>query len=102
MGIKTRPITKDGQPYGMSVWCPACDGPHMFDERWTFNGSHEAPTFSPSMRVDWHKGKARVPQVCHSFMVDGVWQYLVDCTHAMAGTNVPAPDWPRLNWGSGT
>lgn len=35
-------------------------------------------------------------RVCHSFVVDGVWQYLGDCTHAMADQHVPMvdlPDW---------
>ena len=33
---------------------------------------------------------------CHSFLVDGVWQFLGDSAHALAGQNVPMvplPDW---------
>lgn len=34
--------------------------------------------------------------MCHSFLKAGVWQFLSDCTHAMAGQSVPAvpvPQW---------
>lgn len=101
MGVKIRAITKDGQPYGWCVWCPACDLAHHFSD-WVFNGDHEKPTFSPSMLVTWTYGEARTPKRCHSFLVDGIWQYLSDCTHDKAGQHVPAPDWPRPNWGSGS
>jgi hypothetical protein len=34
--------------------------------------------------------------VCHSFVVEGTWQFLTDCTHRLAGVTVPLeplPDW---------
>jgi hypothetical protein len=86
MGIKV---------HGVSVWCPACDEAHAFSG-WTFNGDREAPTFHPSMRVRYYEGDPADPasnRVCHSHLVDGIWKYLPDCTHAMAGKDVPAPDW---------
>ena len=82
----------------LSALCPACGFEHSFrvdlvvhdkwDDAWSFNGDYERPTFSPSMlsnkgRVDAHK------PLCHSFLRDGVWQFLGDCTHAMAWQNVP-------------
>lgn len=71
------------------VWCPACQEHHApIEGRWTFNGDFERPTFSPSLVVG---GKYH----CHSFIRDGYWEYLSDCTHAMAGQTVPMedPDW---------
>ncbi|HEY6461671.1 MAG TPA: DUF6527 family protein [Polyangiaceae bacterium] len=101
---KTWPITKDGQPYGYCVWCPACDDSHHF-QGWNFNGDHERPTFTPSMLVRYAVGDPSDPasgRVCHSYLTDGVWNYLPDCTHAHAGKSLPAPDWPYPNYGSGT
>lgn len=87
------------------MWCPACDhaksipvpgedgtlprngGPH-----WEWNGSVDAPTLNPSI-LQYQSGSM---PLCHSFLRDGVWQFLGDCTHAMAGQNVPmvpVPDW---------
>lgn len=58
-----------------------------FDERWTFNGDFEKPTFRPSMRVDYRNGL-----ITHCFVTDGQIQYLSDCTHDMAGKTVPCVD----------
>jgi len=86
------------------VWCPGCDEMHMFvvfDELgnppkgnivWTWDRNLESPTFGPSILV---KGGSS-DKVCHSFLIDGVWQFLNDSTHALAGLHVPMvdlPDW---------
>ena len=73
------------------VWCPACDSAHGPTSAWEYDGNAYSPTFSPSIRVTTHDG-----QVCHSFLRAGVWQFLGDCTHALAGQSVPVvpvPDW---------
>ena len=41
------------------------------------------PMLSNRNRGDEHK------PICHSWLHDGVWQFLGDCTHAMAGQSVP-------------
>ena len=97
LAMKTRPVTSGGQPAGYLVWCPACDDSHYF-RGWTFDGNHDAPTFSPSMLVRWNEGPEQTPHVCHSFLTAGVWHYLDDCTHAMRGQNVPAPEWPKPDY----
>lgn len=81
----------DGTHYAWCVRCPACGSHHAFDRRWTFNGDHARPTFAPSMLVG-----AGSKSICHSFLTAGVWRYLPDCTHAMAGQQVPCPDWEPL------
>lgn len=83
-------------------YCPGCQVGHMIRDRqflppgdsrpgWEFNGSDEKPTFSPSYLVNstW-KGK---PTVCHSYIRDGMIQFLNDCTHALAGQTVPMEDY---------
>jgi hypothetical protein len=32
--------------------------------------------------------------VCHSFLTDGVFHFLGDCTHPYAGQQVPLPELP--------
>lgn len=80
--------------------CPACrigHSPHTQrgpegGPRWTFNGDVEKPTFAPSLLVRWEKGPDHVPQVCHSFIRDGMIEFLGDCTHELAGKTVPLGD----------
>jgi len=106
------------------VWCPGCDDKHPFWVRargsekpaedqhtWGFDWNLEAPTFTPSLLVHSHKtlinhdlvGDAltapenvrETPQ-CHSFVREGRWQFLGDCTHGLAGKTypmVPLPAW---------
>lgn len=76
------------------IFCPACNCAHGVDASWSFNGDHEKPTFQPSILVN---GNVRyinpaVPR-CHSFVTDGKFIYLSDCTHYLAGHTVDLPDW---------
>lgn len=101
--------------------CPACRTGHLVTvERdphlpggpcWGWNGSGDAPTFTPSILLrgtqvrrdengkwtgEWIRGAdgEPLPLVCHSFVTDGRIQYLSDCTHALAGQTVDLPDFP--------
>lgn len=94
-------------PEGRSlwVWCPGCeeahrpraalpDGSRPDSARpyWEWNGAtDETFTISPSLLV---RGAGN--SVCHSFIRGGRWEFLSDCTHALAGQTVPmvpVPDW---------
>lgn len=92
--------------------CPGCGEPHMVTvgegsgPRWGWNGSGDAPTFTPSILVTWSE-PSDVPEefddtskdikrVCHSFVTDGRIQFLEDCTHALAGQTVDLPDWDEV------
>ena len=86
------------------VYCPACTRAHRFiveceedpSHRWDFDGNMEAPTFSPSLLVE--SGPMRPGernQICHSYLQAGVWRFLNDSTHAMAGQKVPMVDFPE-------
>jgi hypothetical protein len=91
---------------GHDAWlafCPACGRPHAFDSRWTFDGDMRAPSFEPSM-LEWTPhpdapgDRNRATSRCHSFLRKGVWEYLPDSTHRLAGQKVPLPDWPVGAW----
>lgn len=82
----------DGTSYWM--WCPACDDAVRITDGWGWNGSLTAPTFTPSILVEGGPNDTR----CHSFLTDGVWAFLGDCTHDKAGQSlpmVPLPAWLR-------
>jgi hypothetical protein len=74
------------------LWCPACDDAVRINSTWGWNGDLERPTFTPSILTRFTmQGQERV---CHSFLTDGVWHFLGDCTHALAGQDAPMVDLP--------
>jgi len=83
-------------------WCPGCErihGIHTVENAngdsnpvWSFNGDMDKPTFSPSLLCRYTYGPNKEKRVCHSFIRDGVWEYLNDCTHKFAGQKVPMRD----------
>lgn len=94
----------DSLGHHLLLWCPGCNQLHGVDftgpdgvkpkVEWTFDGNLDAPTVSPSLLCRWPAGEDQTEQVCHSFIVAGQWQFLADCTHALAGQTVPLPDLP--------
>ena len=83
----------------LAALCPACGFEHSFNVDldghgkhsgpvWTFNVNYESPTFSPSMGANL-RGYEKHHPVCHSFLRNGVWQFLNDSTHELAGQNIP-------------
>lgn len=82
------------------TWCPGCEQPHPFRIQgrtvtWEWDGNLESPTFIPSY-LTWSGPRDNPISRCHSFLVGGVWGFLDDCTHALAGQKVPMvdlPDW---------
>lgn len=112
----------NGQQKGFSFWCPGCKGAHGVwvtpgaKPVWTWNGSVDKPTFSPSILVRsghfvnpehcWCKfnekriaeGKEPVSfkcRRCHSYVTDGNIQFLSDCTHILVGQTVALPEYPE-------
>lgn len=75
--------------------CPGCGYSHPFEIEapggagWTWNGSMDRPTFTPSLLCNGGSPDQR----CHSFVTDGQIQFLSDCHHALAGQTVEIPDW---------
>lgn len=97
MSARLKPVTADGALYGYRFDCPGCQEPHVIPttgpKAWGFNGSLDAPTFSPSILVQWrnHDGEAVHEHRCHSFVRDGRIEFLGDCGHALAGQTVELP-----------
>jgi hypothetical protein len=88
---------EDGR-YGrmLWLWCPGCAEAHAVEvgpaqlaagaPLWQWNGDEAKPTISPSILV------YGLP--CHSYVRDGMIQFLGDSGHALAGQTVPLPPLP--------
>jgi hypothetical protein len=84
------------------LWCPGCDEAHRVNNSWSFNGDAQKPTFAPSILVSRPANpdaaeefkEYRIAKMCHSFVEDGQWRYLADCTHSLANQTVPMVDLP--------
>lgn len=87
----------------LSFHCPGCRSKHFVNiatemlplPTWSWNGSVETPTLSPSVLVTYDGRDAGIdgapPSVCHSFVTDGQIKFLSDCTHDLAGQTVTLP-----------
>ena len=84
--------------------CPGCmefggsglhivpvNAPHLLKPQWDFDGNLETPTLSPSI-LTWRDKRT---QICHSFLRAGVFDFLGDSTHSLAGQQAPMPDLPE-------
>lgn len=82
--------------------CPGCGSLHAPNVEpegnvgpWSWNGSTDRPTLSPSVLIRWTRrpeNAAPVDEVCHSFVRDGRIEFLSDCTHGLAGSTVDLPE----------
>ena len=82
---------RSGKELGWAIECPACACAHRFDTRWRFNGVLELPTFEPSL-ITRRVNANGVEIVCHSAVIDGKIQFLLDSTHEMAGLVIVLPE----------
>ena len=103
MSIRLTAKLRQVNDYTYMHWCPGCNMLHQVwvnppqGPSWTYNGNHEAPTFSPSIRVtlreDRETGKK---DYCHYFIVDGKINFCGDCFHELSGKQgVEMPDFPE-------
>lgn len=70
-------------------YCPGCKMMHSFSTpRWTFNGNHDKPTFSPSLRIYTTRPEVGEVTLCHLFVRDGKIEYCGDSPHHLSGKTV--------------
>ena len=93
----------------LGALCPACGFEHRFrvdldnhgiwkGDHWAFDGNYDKPTFSPSMGVNLQKQEPRHP-ICHSYVIDGRWHFLDDCSHDKAKQVIDMiPPDPHMTW----
>lgn len=80
--------TVGGEQY--HFFCPGCKHIHAVGKGiHEFNGDFEKPTFSPSVLITWG---GQPNWRCHSFVKDGMIQFLDDCSHELKNQTVPLQD----------
>ncbi len=98
-----RTVNSHGQTYTSLMFvCPGCvgvlggSGLHMLPVNceieglcWIWDGNLEQPTLSPSILTG-----GSTEDICHSFLREGVFKFLNDSTHSLAGKYAPIPDLP--------
>lgn len=102
MKARLRDVERDGARYQSLMFvCPGCaeqdgSGLHMLpvntsetSPSWTFDGDLDAPTLAPSIKTTFGE-----QTLCHCYLRGGVFHFLKDSTHSLAGQNVPIPDLP--------
>jgi len=122
MGKKISRYKDGNGNIGYHFHCPGCKENHgVFIKGtgvpvWGFNGNEEKPTFTPSVLVrfdhlsematqrnqEFYKIHKRfmtikelpydVNEICHSFVTNGMIQFLSDCTHHLKGQAVELGD----------
>ena len=104
MKAMLRNVDDHGRTYQALMFvCPGCEaggngtGVHMLPVNsdwktpsWGFDGNLDAPTLTHTKPYVDGRGTG----ICHSFLVGGVFQFLGDSTHPLAGQHVPMPDLP--------
>jgi len=100
------PVLAQRAPGVLLWWCPGCEEfhqvhtqePNRCGAKWSWDGNAEAPTFSPSIHIHaYTPAEGDDPEFrfcCHTFVRNGVIQFLDDCTHKLAGQTVPLPPLP--------
>lgn len=107
MKAMIRKVNDNGKQYEcLAFVCPGCvsmkeggSGLHMLPVNttvkkpsWKWNQDLILVTLEPSILTSYNYNN--VPGVCHSFLRDGVFEFLADCTHELVGKKVPLPDLP--------
>lgn len=113
MTITGFPVMHEAEGGVLIFRCPGCGDLHSVQHgigkgpRWAWNGSLIKPTLTPSIKVTgvrplteeqyreamMGENVEHVPYICHSFITDGLIRFLHDCTHALAGQEVPLQPW---------
>jgi hypothetical protein len=75
--------------------CPGCGYDHPFHVgsvqhvAWDWNNSFDKPTFYPSLLIFKDDESKR----CHSFVKEGMIQFLPDCFHSLKNQTIELPAW---------
>ncbi len=84
----------------VTIYCPGCEVVHVIYVRglsgagYRLHGwNHDVDnlTIAPSLLIT---GGPDPAARCHSYIVNGQWRYLDDCTHRLAGQTVDLPELP--------
>lgn len=89
---KFKKVPTSETEYQWQFMCLGCGYTHAVTERiHKFNQDLNLPSLSPSVKYAAQKPGEK-PYCCHFFIKDGEIQYLIDCTHTLAGKTVCLPE----------
>lgn len=102
-------IVKLNKTGRVAYYCPGCKTLVYLNvdndgrPRWMFDGNFDKPTITPSVLQkvgpwgECHDVPERIGKVdiCHTFVRNGQIEYLGDCTHELAGKNIPMVEIPE-------
>ena len=98
--VREETVVSNGREFRRHIyWCPGCETIHAVainqdkadnGAGWDFSGTIDCPTYSPSQLTTYGETNKR----CHTFIRNGMIEFLGDCTHALAGKTVPLPPLP--------
>lgn len=99
VGVDDHSVTYDC----LAFVCPGCTeldggtGLHMLavntdkhQPSWTWDGDLEKPSLNPSIKTGEGTSK-----ICHSYLTEGKFQFLSDCTHSLKNQFIDLPDLPE-------
>lgn len=69
------------------------NSPHLEKPSWDWDENLEKPTLSPSILT--RGGALGKDGICHSFLREGVFEFLTDSTHELSGRKIHIPDLPE-------
>lgn len=97
-------IAIDGTNY-LQFYCPGCDclenipfkaGTNYDGPVWTYTGSEEHPSITPSVRHFFPAhDNIREETTCHYYLSNGVIKFCGDCKHSLNGKEVPLIEIPE-------
>src|SRR4051794_11599645 len=73
------------------MWCPGCAEEHAADRSQQFDGNRQRPTFKQSILAV----SPSTTLICHSFVRNGMWEFLTDSEHKLVGKTVPMVELPQ-------
>lgn len=64
---------------------------------WEWDENLENPTISPSIltQYEYGEGEKKTTKRCHSFLRNGIFEFLGDCTHSLKNQHVAMKDLPE-------
>ncbi len=87
---KIKEIQVEDYPNYLIFMCPGCKDEHCITRKWSFDNNFENPTISPSILSQTsHKDEQFR---CHSYIKNGMIQFLCDCTHELKNQTVELPE----------
>ena len=102
-------IKRDSDSTQLYFHCPGCKHLHAINDSltdlrgenrpvWEFNGDFDRPTIRASILVWSYRKNPKTEKYdietdrCHSFVTDGMIQFLGDCHHELAGQTIELPE----------